>query len=481
MTPLFIALLIALAACTLHAAEPNSPPAKSGVAGLWLGVMQVGPVHLRMAFDISATKDGAITGKLLSLDQNRAEVPCESFSYDANKLTIEMPAISARYTGELSADAQSIAGEFIQLDNPVALNLKRIDKLPTLNRPQHPKKPYPYREEEVSFTNEAASIELAGTLTIPNGDGPFPAVVLVTGSGPQDRDQTLFEHKPFLVIADYLTRRGMAVLRFDDRGFGKSGGAFAGSTTNDFASDAHAAMAYLLTRKEIDAERVGIIGHSEGAIAAQIVASDHPDDVAFVVFLAGFGVSGEQLALAQSTDVVRSAGGSEQDIKLSTDLMRELIPIAKESGTTGEIHKKLVAAAAEFIAKLEDQKVRAALAGSEEAVASRLVDPWVRFFLNYDTAKTLGRVKCPVLALAGSRDIQVRSRENLRAMEDALRAGGNRQVTTVELQNLNHLFQTCTTGDVSEYGSIEETFSPEALSAMSKWIRAQLDPRPSSP
>jgi pimeloyl-ACP methyl ester carboxylesterase len=273
----------------------------------------------------------------------------------------------------------------------------------------------------------------------------------------------------------------MAVLRFDDRGFGKSGGAFAGSTTNDFASDAHAAMAYLLTRKEIDAERVGIIGHSEGAIAAQIVASDHPDDVAFVVFLAGFGVSGEQLALAQSTDVVRSAGGSEQDIKLSTDLMRELIPIAKESGTTGEIHKKLVAAAAEFIAKLEDQKVRAALAGSEEAVASRLVDPWVRFFLNYDTAKTLGRVKCPVLALAGSRDIQVRSRENLRAMEDALRAGGNRQVTTVELQNLNHLFQTCTTGDVSEYGSIEETFSLEALSAMSKWIRAQLDPRPSSP
>jgi len=229
------------------------------------------------------------------------------------------------------------------------------------------------------------------------------------------------------------------------------------------------------------AARVGIIGHSEGAIAAQIVASHYPNDVAFIVFLAGFGVSGEQLALAQSTDVVRSAGGSEEDIKLGNDLMRALIPIAKEPGSTEEIHKKLVVRATEFIAKLEDEKVRSALAGSEGAVASRLVDPWVRFFLNYDTAKTLGQVTCPVLALAGSRDVQVRSKENLQAIEDALRAAGNRRVKTMELQNLNHLFQTCTTGDVSEYGSIEETFSPEALSAMSKWIRAQVDRDPPSP
>jgi pimeloyl-ACP methyl ester carboxylesterase len=470
-----ILLACIFAACPVATVgQQGDPHRKQGVAGLWLGVMQTGPVSLRMAFDISVARDGVITGKLQSLDQGRAEVPCESFSLNGKNFSVDMPAIAAKYEGELSDDGKSIAGQFIQLGTPVPLTFERIDKLPTLDRPQHPKKPYPYVEEEITFPNPGAGIELAGTITIPKGNGLFPAVILVTGSGPQDRDQTLFEHKPFLVIADYLTRSGIAVLRFDDRGFGTSGGVFAGSTTEDFASDVQAGIAYLRFRKEIDKRAVGIIGHSEGAIAAQIVAAKHAEDVAFVIFLAGFGVSGEELVIAQSTDVIRSAGGSEADVKLSHELMRALVPIAKNSGDAVNTRTKLVAAAANFVEELPDEPTRKALAGSEEAIANRLSDPWVRYFLKYDTAKMLGQIRCPVLALAGSRDIQVRSRENLWAIETALRAGGNQQVTTIELQKLNHLFQTCKTGKVSEYGSLEETFSPEALSTIEKWIRGQL-------
>jgi pimeloyl-ACP methyl ester carboxylesterase len=424
-----------------------------------------------MAFEIKVEPAGKFSGKMISLDQNRTEIPCQSVAMDESRLSVEIPAIAAKYTGEISADGNLLKGEFIQLDKPTPLNLKRVKELPSLNRPQTPKKPYPYLEQEVTFKNDSARIELAGTLTMPNSGGPFPTVVLVTGSGPQDRDQTLFEHKPFLVIADYLTRRGIAVLRFDDRGYGKSGGSFAGSTTKDFASDVYSAIEYLAGRKELDPKRIGIIGHSEGAIEAQIVAAEHPDDVAFVVFLAGFGVSGEELVLAQSTDVVRSAGGSEDEVKLSRSMMEALVPVAKQVGSDDEIRAKLVSATKVFIAGIKDEKLRASLTGSEGAVANRFTDPWVRFFLNYDTAATLRKVRCPVLALAGSRDVQVRSKENLTAIESAVRAGGNNDATVSELANVNHLFQPSTSGDVSEYGSIEATFSEKALSTMEKWIQ----------
>jgi hypothetical protein len=340
----------------------------------------------------------------------------------------------------------------------------------TLNRPQEPKPPLPYRSTDVVFHNSQGGIDLSGTLTLPEKEGKYPVAILVTGSGAQNRDEELMGHKPFLLISDYLTRQGMAVLRFDDRGVGKSGGTFKTATTLDFAADANAAVEFLKIHPEIDTSRIGLIGHSEGGLEASIVASLRPD-VAFIILMAAPGLIGEKILLTQSAQIAQAAGASDPDIKEAEKINKDIYSVLKKNKDNEQAAKKIRAIFASIDKKhAADTGYRkiseAALSGQIETLTS----PWFRCYLTLDPEDYLTKVKCPILAINGSLDLQVASKENLEAIEKALIFGGNPNYITEELPGLNHLFQTAKTGSPSEYGQIEETISPVALELIGKWV-----------
>lgn len=337
-------------------------------------------------------------------------------------------------------------------------------------RPQHPQKPYPYGEEDVTYENKPAGIKIAATLTLPRGKGRFPAVLLITGSGQQDRDETILGHKPFLVLADYLTRRGIAVLRADDRGIGgTSAGDLMNATTADFAQDVTVGVRYLKSRKEIDPKRIGLLGHSEGGIIAPIVAARNPRDVAFIVMLAGSGVTGEEVLYRQGELILKAEKQSEQIVAAQRKLQERMFAVIKNEKDRKLAEPKLrEAAKSSFVDFPEPQ--RNALQASIEAQVRMFNLPWTRYFVTYDPAIALRYVQCPVLALNGERDLQVPPKENLEAIAKALKAAGNKDVTVKLLPKLNHLFQTCETGALSEYARIEETMAPEALRLIADWI-----------
>lgn len=340
-------------------------------------------------------------------------------------------------------------------------------------RPQEPIPPFPYRSEEVAFENTAAGITLAGTLTMPaesenkDENKGFAAVVLLSGSGVQNRDEEIFGHRPFLVLADYLARRGIACLRFDDRGAGGSGGDPATATSADLATDAAAALEYLHTRPEIDHSRTGLAGHSEGAILAFMTAADHPARTAFVISMAGPGVRGDEISVMQLEDIVVARGVPAEAIpSLAAKQRRDLALIIDNSPEVIEANIDSIAAlmVPGFALLPDDTKnlARSQIRGSNS--------PWSRFFMTHDPAEDIEKTKCPVLAIGGDKDLQVRSSVNLVAIGKALEAGGNRGFTAIEYPGLNHLFQTAGTGDPGEYGRIEETFSPQVLEDIADWI-----------
>ncbi|MBA4055026.1 MAG: alpha/beta hydrolase [Marivirga sp.] len=344
-----------------------------------------------------------------------------------------------------------------------------------LKRPQEPSKPYPYYSEDITFQNIQANISLAGTLTLPSKQGSYPAAILISGSGAQNRDEQISGHKPFLVIADHLTKNGIAVLRFDDRGVGKSTGDFSAATTADFAADVASAVAYLKTRTDINVKKIGLIGHSEGGVVAPMVASSS-GDVSFIVLLAAPGIEIKKVLMMQQELIPRAMGASESDVQKSVAISEK----AFEMILTSDDRQTLKADLAKLVEENYDD-VPAALRPpnmtKEQTVAMQsevLSSPWYQNLLRYDPAPTLEAVNCPVLALNGEKDIQVTSRENLAGISDALKNGGNTNVTTKELANLNHLFQECETGSLMEYDKIEQTFSPVALKEISDWILKQM-------
>ncbi len=338
-------------------------------------------------------------------------------------------------------------------------------------RPQHPLKPYPYLEEAVTYENQKAGVKLAATLTLPRGAGPFPAVLLITGSGPQDRDETIVGHKPFLVLADHLTRRGVAVLRADDRGVAQSTGNFFAATSADFADDAEAGVAYLMRRKEIDPRRVGLLGHSEGGLIAPMLAV-RTNQIAFIVLLAGQGLPGQEVMAQQGQKILKAQGATVRQLERQTALQSRLFALVKAAPEPEALDRQIRAVLEEEVAKFSegDKKEAAKLKAEVGAQIPLLKSPWLRYFIAYDPRPTLRQVRCPVLALIGSKDLQVVPGPNLEAIEKALRDGGNQDFTAKELPNLNHLFQTCKTGGLSEYAKIEETIAPEALDLVAEWI-----------
>jgi pimeloyl-ACP methyl ester carboxylesterase len=342
-------------------------------------------------------------------------------------------------------------------------------------RPQEPVRPLPYDEVEVQFSNTEAEITLAGTLTVPRTAGPHPAVLLISGSGPQDRNEEVYGHRPFLVIADDLTRRGIAVLRVDDRGVGGSTGSRDAATSEDYAGDALAAVAFLKSRPDIDSRRIGLIGHSEGGLVAPITAARDPS-IAFIVLLAAPGLPGAEIAVLQARTMLRAAGAPEAAIETQTRIQTSMLKVLRETTDEAEIRKRGREILREELVRAGDRDATqlSAVERQLEPQIRRALTPWSRFFMMYDPRPALGRLQRPVLAMNGTTDSQVPATENLSAIESALRAGGNTAVTIISLPNLNHLFQTSTTGALSEYAKIEETFAPIALETMGRWVAEQV-------
>ncbi|HVK16623.1 MAG TPA: alpha/beta fold hydrolase [Fimbriiglobus sp.] len=473
-----VACVLVCVVAALAAQEPPVvKPAAKGIEGIWEGPLKVGAIELRLAFKIKKDADGKLAATMDSIDQGAKDIPIAEVSFEGGKLTFAALKLKAKFVGTLAEDGQSIKGEFEQAGLKLPLELMRVERVSTLNRPQMPKKPFPYPAEDVTFENKPAGAKLAGTLTLPKGDGPFPAVVLISGSGPQDRDETLFGHKPFLVIADHFARNGIAVLRFDDRGVGKSGGKHEGATSADFATDVHAAVKFLQGRKEIDSKRIGLMGHSEGGLIAPMVAADHPDDVGFIVLLAGPGLPGNEVLRSQQKVILKAMGMGTEKIEMMQRLQKAAVTAVMKAAPDKmkAEAKDAVKTFLDSLTEAERKSIGLGKSGDEvtDAIVGRVADPWMAYFFKYDPRPTLGKVRCPVLAVNGELDLQVVTDENLSAIEKAVKAGGNDSVTVKEFPKLNHLFQKAKTGLPNEYGQLEETFDPEALKYLTEWVLNQ--------
>ncbi len=454
---MYRSLLTALLLC-LPLTALAQPTLGVDPVGTWLGRLSVPGAELRMIFHIARGPDDRLTSTMDSPDQGAIGLPVTSTTLDGTTLRLTMPAIGGQFEGRLSGDR--LEGAWSQGGASFPLSLERTDErsdaLRPPARPQEPLPPFPYDTQEVSFDSPGA--RLAGTLTIPVGDGPFPAVVLLSGSGPQDRNEEIFGHKPFLVLADALTRRGVAVLRFDDRGVGASTGEFGTATMADFKADARAALALLRARPEVDASRTGAIGHSEGASVAAAVGAEE-DGPAFVVLLAGPGVPGEALLYEQSALLMRAGGATEQQIEQNDALQRRTFAIVKR-----------------LPGPEAADSVRAMLAGlgmpaaQTDAQVSQVTSDWFRELLSYDPAPALAQIEVPVLALFGEKDLQVPPSLNEPPVRSAL--DGRNPATRIEiLPDLNHLFQPAGTGGIDEYAQISTTFDETALTLIGDWIK----------
>ena len=462
---------------------PDMAAAQPGetIEGTWLGTLMLPSAELRIVFHVTPAEDGSLTATLDSPDQGATGIPVDAVTVAGDSVLFSVKAIGGLYEGILGEGGETLEGQWKQGGATLPLALERVEAVPEVVRPQEPERPYPYDDEEVFFDNpDAEGVRLAGTLTLPRSEGPHPAVILISGSGSQDRDESLMGHRPFLVLADHLTRQGIAVLRFDDRGTAASTGDFSTATTEDFASDVEAGVAFLRTRADIDPGRTGLVGHSEGGLVAPMVAVANPEAVAFLVLMAGPGLTGEEILYLQSGLIARASGASKEVIAQRRAQQEQLFAVLKEESDRKVAEERLRALVQASIDGMTEEE-RAALTSSELDEAAVIdqqirpyLSPWFRYFLMYNPIPTLTEVQVPVLAINGEKDLQVPPKENLAAIEAALKRGGNEDVTTVELSGLNHLFQTAQTGSPAEYAQIEETMAPVALNTISDWILEQV-------
>jgi pimeloyl-ACP methyl ester carboxylesterase len=441
------------------------------LAGLWLGTLHIGPSDLRLALRV-VRHEGLLTAIIDSLDQGASGIPATRVQQDGRGIRIEIDTIHSVFEGTMNAAGTEIAGTW-QQGVGMPLVFARVEKLPETAESQAPKKPYPYDEVEVTYENRAARVKFAGTLTLPRTDGPHAAVLLITGSGPQDRDESFAGHKPFLILADYLTRRGIAVLRVDDRGVGGSSGSVNVGTTDDFAGDVLAGVEFLKSRREIDPRRIGLAGHSEGGIVAAIAAA-RSKDVAFIVLMAGPGVTGDRIIAGQSYAAPKAMGASEEGAAMNRDLALLMVDAVKRETDLKAAERRFEQRLAALMASWSEAQRNAVntIRPQLQAEMARISSPWFRVFLTLDPGVSLRQVQAPVLALNGDLDTQVLARDNLPAIVDALEAGGNKDYTAARLAGLNHLLQTARTGAMSEYAQIAQTIAPSALETIGDWILA---------
>lgn len=430
------------------------------IQGTWSGDLDLGLTKLKLNLNVEE-RNGTLMGTMDSPNQGAMGIPLTKVEFSGSTLSCEIAQIGASYSGVLFGDA--LMGTFTQMGKSFTLNLSRSKKT-IINRPQEPKQPFSYHSENIKFFNAKAKINLAGTFTYPKVGTNFPVVVLITGSGAQDRNEEILGHKPFLVLSDYLTKRGIAVLRFDDRGVGESEGNFLKSTTSDFATDAFAAVQYLKSRKEVNARKIGLIGHSEGGVIAIQLASQYPNDISFIVSMAGVAVSTKELTRFQSKEALIAAGAPIAAAEQNQSMAMELIDLVeKHDNEYLRLNaRKLVANIIPVEQRNEDLEKK--LVGE----LARLSSPWFRELLAYNAINDLRKIKADVLALNGDKDVQVEAKTNLEALDKNLINARSKK--TIKYPNLNHLFQTCTTGSATEYATIEETISPKVLNDIAEWI-----------
>ncbi|TDE45999.1 alpha/beta fold hydrolase [Flavobacterium rhamnosiphilum] len=461
MKKLILILLTVFTSLTIYSQD---------ITGQWNGILKVQGIQLRLVFNITKNENG-FSATMDSPDQGAKGIPVTTTAFENSKLKLEVANARIEYNGELKEKA--IIGTFMQNGQsfPMDLSREKTEKK-VLVRPQEPSKPYSYYSEEINFENKKDKIVLAGTLTLPKKGGNYPVVILISGSGPQNRDEELMGHKPFLVISDYFTKNGIAVLRYDDRGVAQSKGDFKTATSLDFASDVESAIAYLKTRKEINKNKIGLVGHSEGGIIAPMVASKSKD-VNCIVLLAGTGIPGDQLLLLQQELMSRASGVSEVDIQNSIASMKRAVGIISKSTNSEQLKIELTEYIKAANSKGPEEIGKISKDDYIKSQVDQMTSPWNQYFIKYNPATALEKVKCPVLAVNGEKDLQVPPKENLTAIKNALEKGGNKKVTIKEFPNLNHLFQECKTGSPNEYAEIEQTFSPTALDEITKWILNQ--------
>jgi pimeloyl-ACP methyl ester carboxylesterase len=466
-------------------ALPTSPsttaadPAPADFVGHWQGDLDVGGTSLRLVFHIEASEDGGLAATLDSPDQGATGIPVETVTVKGDSLRLDIAAASAVYVGRLTAEGQTIEGEWRQGGTTLPLTVERVDEVEKRPRPQDPEPPLPYAEETVRIDVPGADVTLEGTLTLPPGDGPVPAVVLVSGSGPQDRDETVAGHRPFLVLADHLTRRGVAVLRTDDRGVGGSTGSTFRSTMDDRARDVLAAVRFLGERPGIDRQRIGLLGHSEGGWVAPLAATEAPDEIAFAVLMAGPGQSPRDLMLSQQRTLLTAQGSEDAEIAAREAFLEGNFDIILASPDTATARTRLLERRARILTELPDAQRRALETYFEEQTdaerdqALRLANSaWFRDLLAFDAASSLRAMEQPVLALLGTKDVQVPADENAPLLAGLLNADARPDREVRVLPGLNHLFQPSETGLPSEYAAIDTTMSAAALEAVGGWITA---------
>ena len=471
-TLLLIFLSVVITAPTFGQSSSRS------LAGNWLGTFDIGGVKLRLLLKVEASGNG-YAAKFDSIDQGANDLPIETITLVENKMSFTAPKFGMSYEGTVNEKNDEIVGTFRQGPASTPFIFKRVVEIPTISRPQDPKKPYPYNEEEVSYRNAADNVKLTGTLTIPrDGNAKHPVVVLISGSGTQNRDSLIAGHRPFLVLADHLTRSGIAVLRVDDRGAGGSDLGALTVTSENFMYDVLAGVELLKKRNDIDPKKIGLIGHSEGGMIAPLAAG-HSHDIAFIVLLAGLGQSGDELIQMQ-TRLIQSASGMDPDtVSSAVALTKNVNTIIKAQIDEKAIEQEVNAAIAKTIEPMNEaqRKNFAPVESSVRAFMPVYKMPWYRYFVAFDPATVFKKVHVPVLALNGELDLQVPWKENLDGIAAALKAANNKDVTVKSFPKLNHLFQTGKTGLPAEYGSIEETISPQVLDTITTWIRERVFPK----
>jgi alpha/beta superfamily hydrolase len=436
--------------------------------GSWHGKADMGAMSLRITFHVESIDNG-LSATMDSPDQDAFDIPTDTTFVSDDKLVIEVRHLGLIFEGQLHDDGEILIGNINQMGRgfPVEFSHEPIAE-EKLNRPQEPKPPFDYVIREVTFENKEVEINLAGTLTLPNGEGPFPAVVLISGSGPQDRNEEILKHKPFWVIADHFANNGIAVLRYDDRGIAESEGDFSMATSEDFAADALAAIDFLKRQKKIDKNSTGLAGHSEGGLVAAMAAAQS-ESVNFVISLAGTGVSGAEVLITQIEDIALAEGTPESAVEASLAEQRMIIDAIDEADNYKEARKVLPSVLDTIMAR-SSQEVPNAESLSQQTI-DQYGSPWMHFFINYDPADSWSKIEnTPVLAINGTNDLQVEAGQNLKAIENSLKEAGNKDVTTMKIHGLNHLFQQSSTGKISEYGKIEETFNVSVLKLMTEWI-----------
>jgi len=447
----------------------NADPVHQFV-GSWIGTLKFKGMELRLVFNARLNEKDSLIVTIDSPDQGVKGITTSRSAIRADSAIIWSKVIMGSYRGAFNDDRKTMTGTWRQGGMNFPLEMKQQENEFVLNRPQEPQPPFPYISREVKFRNYADTIDLAGTLTIPDSVKTFPAVILITGSGAQNRNEEIFGHKPFAVIADHLSRNGFAVLRIDDRGVGGSGGKFSTSTTFDFVKDISSAVDFLKTQQGIDTSKIGLMGHSEGGLIAPILASERKD-IAFIVLLAGPGIPGEKLIPLQTELISRINGVKEQDINESKKTDLKVFAILKKNSDNQKASEKIKALLVDLNKKESKKTGKDTMTEIQiDREVRNTVSPWFRTFLFLDPVTYLSKVKCPLLALNGELDLQVPPDENLHAIEKSMIFGGNSNYKIEMIPKLNHLFQTATTGSPAEYGKIEETFSPVALEMITTWL-----------